>query len=107
MGRTTYVSSVKKRLAGGAMVLATSAAVVTLGAGTASAELTEISPDPTVSSRQAADVTGSPSTRDARRARKGQVVTQGEAGDSTKAVPGGKSSPFLRGWRPGPGIGRW
>lgn len=101
------MSNLSKRLAIGAMVLAAVTAVATVGAGTAGADVTEISPDPTVTSRQAADVTGSPNARDGRRARNGEVVTQGEARDSTRAIPGSTSSPFRRGWRPGPGIGRW
>lgn len=101
---------------------AVAAAFVTVGAATASAEVTEVAPRPNVSSRQAILVdknalrrSGQGVARGAgaenRRADNGGVMAQGEVRDSVIAVPGTSSAPFgVRAngeFRQGAPIGSW
>jgi hypothetical protein len=95
------------------------AAFVTLGVGTAGAEVEELAPGPVVTSRAATAVneygvrltdigdargqTGGP-----RAAGSGIVHSQGETRDSIKAVPGSATGPLFRGGFPNnPSIGGW
>jgi hypothetical protein len=92
------------------------AAAIVLSSGVASADVEEVAPSPTVTSRQASEhaeirindygVAGGIS--EARLAEEGVVNAQGEVRDSAKAVIGGrKSRPFRGSYPNGPGIGEW
>ncbi|MGW0159077.1 hypothetical protein ACWDUN_07105 [Mycobacterium sp. NPDC003323] len=101
---------------------AVAAALATVNAGTASAEVTEIAPGPYVSSRQAVLVDKNALRRtrqgvargsgaENRRADNGGVHAQGEVRDGVIAVPGTASAPFGVGrdaqFRQGAPIGSW
>ena len=91
------------------------AALVGLSCGMAGADVNEMGPGPTVTSRQVSEnsvirindfgVAGGIS--EARVGEAGIVSAQGEVRDSTMAVVGGKSQPFRGGFPSGPAIGDW
>ena len=111
-----------KLVAVGIGVSAVAAALLSLGAATASADVTEIAPRPNVTSRQALIIDKNALRRtaqgeargqfgDNRSAGRGGVNAQGEVKDSVIAVPGTSSSPFLLPqngqFRSGAPIGSW
>lgn len=114
-------SHVKKLTAIGLLSAAVATAFVSLGSGTASAEVTEKAPRPNVTSRQAQviDQNSLRSTAigqargvfDTRSAKKSTVNAQGDVRDSVKAVPGTTAAPFgvrQNGeFRSGAPIGSW
>jgi hypothetical protein len=91
------------------------AAAIALSSGVASADVEEVAPSPTVTSRQASqnsvirinDYGVARGISEARVARGGIINAQGEVRDSTKAVVGGKAYPFRGGFPSGPAIGEW
>ena len=94
----------KKLVALGLGSFAVSAAFMTLGSATASADVEEMAPTPQVTSRQAlvVDENSLRSTAigearglgDSRSADMGEINAQGEVHDSVKAVPGTTAAPF-------------
>ncbi len=94
---------------------AAAAAVIGLGSGTASADIDEIGPSPTVTSRQASqnsvirinDYGVARGISEARLADAGTVHAQGEVRDTVHAVVGGTASAFEGEYPVGPAIGDW
>ncbi|CAJ1584891.1 hypothetical protein [[Mycobacterium] wendilense] len=93
----------------GAFLLAASLAVMTPGLPAAQADVYEVEPNPTVSSRQADAVAGNSTHGGVRSSRPGVARGAGEVRGSMKAVPGrdGRAAPFQRGRYNGPGMGAW
>ncbi|MBB2989813.1 hypothetical protein FHR72_001276 [Mycolicibacterium iranicum] len=91
------------------------AVLIGLGSGTASADVEEVGPGPTVTSRQASensvirinDFGIARGISEARVGDAGVVNAQGEVRDSTKAVVRGGPRPFRGGFPSGPAIGDW
>jgi len=94
---------------------AAAAAVIGLGSGTASADIDEIGPSPTVTSRQASqnsvirinDYGVARGISEARLADTGVVNAFGEVRDTVHAVVGGTASAFEGEYPVGPAIGDW
>jgi hypothetical protein len=90
-------------------------AIAGLSCGVANADVDEVAPRPTVTSRQASEnsvirindfgVAGGIS--EARLGDAGIVSAQGEVRDSTMAVVGTTVRPFRGGFPNGPGMGEW
>lgn len=107
MATTTTLRIARKLAGGGVMMLATSAAVIGLGAAPAGAE--ELRSDSKVNSRQAHEgigvVRGDSTWGDVRGAEILEVHAHGEVRESTKAVPsrprGTRADGFRGSWRPG------
>lgn len=86
-----------------------------LGTGTAGADVTEVGPGPTVSSRQASefavvrinDFGVARGISESRVADAGTINAFGEVRDTTKAVVGSTASAFEGAYPVGPGIGDW
>ncbi|MDY7000044.1 MAG: hypothetical protein SW019_25940 [Actinomycetota bacterium] len=95
--------------------LAVGALSLGLGSGAANADVDEVGPSPTVTSRQASqnsvirinDYGVARGIAEARLADAGEISAHGEIRDTTKAVPGGKARPFRGGFPFGPAIGEW
>ncbi|MGE0218086.1 hypothetical protein [Mycolicibacterium sp.] len=108
--------SIRLGLVGSGSLLA-AAAFVSLGSGTASAEITEVGPSPTVTSRQATVVSElairpndygvARGLSETRLADAGVIHAQGEVRDATKAVVGGPAAAFEGAYPTGPAIGDW
>lgn len=115
------VGHVTRLTAVGLASVAVATAFMSLGAATASAEVTEKAPRPNVTSRQAQVIDQNSLRRtaigqargvfDTRSASKSTVNAQGEVRDSIKAVPGTTAAPFgvrQNGeFRSGAPIGSW
>lgn len=90
-------------------------AFISVGAGTAGADVKRMAPRPIVTSRQASensvvrinDMGVARGISEARLGDAGVVHAQGEVRDSVKAVQGSKSRPFRGGFPSGPSIGEW
>ena len=103
----------------GVGAFAAAAAVIGLGSGTASAEIDEVGPSPTVTSRQASensvirinDYGLARGISEGRLAEAGVInvpeVAGGEVRDSVKAVVGVTASAFEGEYPVGPAIGDW
>lgn len=86
-----------------------------LGSATAQADVNEVGPGPTVTSRQASefsvvrinDYGVARGVADTRLASAGVVSAQGEVRDTMKAVVGGRAANFEGGFPTGPGMGDW
>jgi len=99
----------------GIAAVAFGATIAGLGGATASADVEEVGPGPTVTSRQASefsvirinDYGVARGVSETRVADAGVVSAVGEVRDSTKAVVGGTAAAFEGGWPSGPGIGDW
>ena len=95
--------------------LAAGALSVGMGAGAAGADVDEVGPSPTVTSRQASensvirinDYGVARGVSEGRLADAGVISGQGEIRDTVKAVPGGKARGFRGGYPVGPAIGDW
>ncbi len=94
---------------------AVAAAFMSLGSGTASADINEVGPSPTVTSAQAetyADIRTNDfgvarGLSETRLADAGVISAQGEVRDTTMAVVGGTASAFEGAYPVGPPIGDW
>lgn len=124
MGDNTkgLIRAAKKLTVIGLGTAAVATAFMTLGTGSASAEVTEVAPRPNVTSRQAVIIDRNALRRTAQGTARGQlgenrsagnggISAQGEVRDSVMAVPGTTSSPFnlpRNGqFRTGAPIGSW
>lgn len=95
--------------------LAAGALSVGVGSGVAGADVDEVGPSPTVTSRQASqnsvirinDYGVARGISETRLADSGEISAQGEIRDNIKAVPGGKARGFRGGYPVGPAIGDW
>ncbi|MBB2990984.1 hypothetical protein FHR72_002457 [Mycolicibacterium iranicum] len=107
--------SAKKLGAVGLGSFAVAAAFSTMGSGTAGADVEEVGPGPTVTSRQASefsvirinDFGVARGISESRVADAGIVNAYGEVRDTTKAVVGTTASAFEGEYPTGPGIGDW
>lgn len=94
---------------------AVAAAFAGLGSGTASADISEVGPGPTVTSRQASensvirinDFGVARGISEARVADAGVISAFGEVRDTTKAVVGSTAAAFEGAYPVGPAIGDW
>lgn len=120
-GNAGGVLNAKKLAAIGLGLSTVAAAFMSVGAATASADITEVAPRPNVTSRQSQVIDQDALRRTAigeargvfetRSADEGTVSAQGEVRDSVKAVPGTTARPFnltrAGVFRTGAPIGSW
>ena len=95
--------------------IAAAAAFAAIGSGTASADVTEVGPGPTVTSRQASqnsvirinDFGVARGISESRIADAGVINAFGEVRDTTKAIVGSTAAAFEGAYPVGPAIGDW
>ncbi len=112
---TARARTIKTMQMAGMGGLAAAAALAGFGGGVASADVDEIGPSPTVTSRQASqnsvirinDYGVARGVSRSRLADAGEVSAFGDVRDSVMAVPGGRASEFRGGYPLGPAIGDW